>query len=283
MKIPTLKFEEPIFEMPESDLVDWAGGCFDSKGTRFAMTSGNEARLFDLEQGVVLQRWHLADGRASQMQMDAQGRWLLLRRENAAMEERSCWRLYELSSAGQPILLHEQKETNWSAHGMALAPGGERFLVWHRPVPGEGGNVVIRAYAVADGRELWHQVTEVEDPELRVVFDPGGHWFGHDGEVSHRLSWRRWSDFVEVGKAPPVALGYYQAIAPFGEAFAGNGSYFPDVTGMKNGIPFAADWTPLSWVSAFSPDGRFLAQGTEDGVVLVLDIPEVKRRLTGLW
>jgi len=35
-------------------------------------------------------------------------------------------------------------------------------------------------------------------------------------------------------------------------------------------------------VSAFSPDGKRLAWGTEEGVVLVADIEEVRRRLSGL-
>jgi hypothetical protein len=77
-------------------------------------------------------------------------------------------------------------------------------------------------------------------------------------------------------------MRYYEAIAPSGKEFAGSGWYFPDLTGTKNGIRFGADRAPLSWVCAFSADGRLLAQGTQDNVVLVLEIPEVCRRLITL-
>jgi WD40 repeat protein len=270
-----------VFEMSVRDLADQAGGCFDAQGARFAIASGDEARLYDLDQGRVLNRWRLAEGMANHMQMDARGRWLLLRREKSETRERDVWRLQELGAAPSPTPIHEQTDSNWSAYNMAFAPGGERFLVWHKPVQGGGTNVVIHAYAMEDGRELWKHTTEVTDPDLRVAFDPCGRWFGHDGDATHRLHLIRWSDFVEIGATPGDPRGY-DAISPSGAEFGGSGWFFPDLTGMKNGIRFAADRTSLAWVSTFSPDGKLLAQGTEDGVVLLLDIPEVKRRLAGL-
>jgi WD40 repeat protein len=266
-----------LFETSVGDLADEAGGCFDPTSAQFALASGSEARLYDLERGRTLYRWPLAPGMANHVQTDHYGRLLLLRREEA--EQRGVWRLHELRPGSTPVLLREQTETNWSAFNMALAPGGERFLVWHAPPPESGSNVVIEAHAVADGRLLWREITATADPDLRVAFDPSGRLFGYIRDHSARLCLRRLSDFLKLGETPDAVDGLYDAIAPSGREFAGNGWYFPDLAGMKNGIRFASGHTPLSWVSAFSPDGQLILEGTEDGVALVLDIPNVLRRL----
>jgi hypothetical protein len=112
------------------------------------LASGSEARLYDLDRGRVLQRWPLSDGSANHMQLDARGRRLLLRREKCQTSQRRVWRLYELGAAPSAILLQEQTEGDWSVHNMAFAPGGDRFLVWHRPAEAPGTNVLIHAYAL---------------------------------------------------------------------------------------------------------------------------------------
>jgi hypothetical protein len=41
------------------------------------------------------------------------------------------------------------------------------------------------------------------------------------------------------------------------------------------------DWT-RNYMYCFSPDGRFVAHATEEGVLVISDIAEVTRRLEGL-
>jgi serine/threonine protein kinase len=270
------------FEAPACNLADQAGGCFDEGGSRFAMASGNFARLYDLEEGRILQRWQLPEGTANEMQQDTLGRWLLLRREPAPALDRDIWRLYELTEDEKPVLLHEQNGTNWSAYDVAFAPGGEKFLVWDNPAKSSATNVSLRAYAVSDGEVLWNHTTSRSDPELRVTFDPAGRLFGHSGHASGGLSLVRLCDFTAVKWLPQLPNAQYQAIAPSGSEFGGHGWYFPDLTGLLNGIRFVPNRLALSWVSAFSPDGKLLAQATEDGVVLVLDIRMVTEHLAEL-
>ena len=93
----------------------------------------------------------------------------------------------------------------------------------------------------------------------------------------------RFSDFREIGT---TAAGY-DAISPSGQEFASSGSgsqrwLLPDCTGPKHGIPLATDWIGLSWVSTFSPNGKLLAWGTEEGAVLVADLQAVRERLSTL-
>jgi len=52
--------------------------------------------------------------------------------------------------------------------------------------------------------------------------------------------------------------------------------------GFRREIPLATDWRYQSYVFAFSPDSKYLAWGTEEGVVLVADLEEVRTRIAEL-
>jgi hypothetical protein len=76
---------------------------------------------------------------------------------------------------------------------------------------------------------------------------------------------------------------YCQAIGPSGEQYFVQQEWFVlDRPGLKRGIPLGTDGRVLCFVSAFSPDGKLMAQGTEEGVVLVVDIEAVGQRLSAL-
>jgi WD40 repeat protein len=265
-----------LFETPVGVLADNAAGCFDASGSRFAFASGREACLYDLATGRVVQKWSLADGLADQLQSDARGRLLLLRREQAFGPQRWIWRLHELAASARPVLLHEQTETNWSALDMAFAPGGERFLVWNG-WPGEAKQY-IRAIDVTSGRELWKAATETPRSDMRVCLDPAGRSFAYMADLSLHLCLMRLSDFKEMG----ATADRCQAIGPSGKQFTLGQWLLLDHPGSTHGIPLVTDWRALSFVSAFSPDGRLLAWATEEGVVLVADIEAVRRRLSAL-
>lgn len=265
-----------LFETPVGTLADSAGGCFDVSGGRFAFATGREACVFDLKTGRHLQRWPLLPALAQQLQLDHRGRLLLLQSEKVGTGQGTAWRLYELAERPYPILLHREPERpSWPTQ-TAFAAGGERFLAWEwGPV---GAPRVIRAYDVASGREMWKAITQCTSWGLGVSLDPTGKWFGFQTEDSGRSRLMRFSDFHEMS----VRNEAYDAIGPSGRDFAGPrwvvvGSKSPEAK-----IPFVTDWTPLGHVSSFSPDGKKVAWGTEEGVVLVADIEEVQRRLARL-
>jgi len=129
-----------VFETPVGVFADNAGGCFDASGARLGFATGNEACLFDVSIGAVVQRWHLAAGLSDQVQFDPGDRLLLLRRERISEQRWSVWKLYHLQVSGKLHLLHEQKDMSRTAHGLALLAGGDRFLVWDgRPTLVPGG------------------------------------------------------------------------------------------------------------------------------------------------
>jgi len=264
-----------LFEIPDGQsYADNAGACFDASGNRLAFATGTNACLYDLKTGRVTNAWHLATGWSDQLQFDARGRLLLLRRERARESRAWFWHLFELGASGSLVLVRQQQEKNWSVLDLAFVPGGEQFLVWDDETL--GARQAIRVLDVADGRERWK--TEIAGPagDLRVCFDPSGRWFGYTAYHDARLRLMRFLDFQEIG----ITAEGYDAISPSGQEFAagiaGQRWLLPDCTGSKHGIPLATDWTGLSWVSAFSPNGKLLARGTEEGVVLVADLQAVR-------
>jgi len=271
-----------LFETPVGlSYTDSAGACFDASGNRLAFASGHEACLYDLATGNVVQAWHLATGWSDQLQFDARGRLLLLRREHAGETRAWLWRLYELGASGSPVLLHQQKEINGSVLGLAFVPGGEQFLAWDDG--SWGATQAIRVLDVASGNERWRDELAGPAGDLRVCFDPGGRWFGYTAYHDARLRLMRFSGFQEIG----TTAEDYDAISPSGQEFAVDAAnqrwLHSDRAGPQHGrLPLATDWTALSWVSAFSPNGKLVAKGTEEGAVLVADIRAVRERLSAL-
>ena len=89
----------------------------------------------------------------------------------------------------------------------------------------------------------------------------------------------QWSDFRETNTTQG---GYYEAISPSGEEFASNDWLSWDERGDEYGIPFDSEWQQGGGPPAYSPDGRYLASGTLNGIVLLVHLDEVKRRIASL-
>ena len=149
-----------------------AGAGFDASGNGLAFATGHEACLYDLATGSVTDAWQLATGWSDQLQFNARARLLLLRRERAGETQAWRWRLYELGTSRSLVLLHQQKETNWSVRDLAFVPGGEQFLVWDDG--SSGARQAIRVLDVASGRERWKTEIAGHAGDLRVCFDPSG-------------------------------------------------------------------------------------------------------------
>jgi hypothetical protein len=263
-----------LFETPVGILADNAAGSFDAAGDRFAFATGQEACIYDLHSGGTQQRWKLALGLSDQLRYDGRGRLLLLRRERASPQLGSAWRLYELGDGESPTLLHEQSETNWLAEELALAPGGERFLAWNGGP--NGAPRVIRAYDARSGRELWKSVTQRTSGNSRIWLDPTGQFFAYNWDTEGKpCRVVRFSNFQEVGLTPKMC----QAVGPTGREFGIRDCLAVDGAPAESWLSLATDWQYSPDTMTFSADGKALAWGSLEGVVLVADIQEVRRRL----
>jgi WD40 repeat protein len=243
-----------VIEVPIGDTADCAGGCFDPTSTRFVFSAGNEAISYDVVTGDTLQRWKLQFGLFDQLQWDGQGRLLLLRREDLEQPKRRIWRLYALESAPTPKLLLQQPVPNWILRDLALPFGAKYILAWSR-----SPNPEIHVYDTASGRDLWHETTE-QIGDMRVYLDPIGETFGYSySPLDGRLRIRRFTDFKEVKTIGSAC----SAIAPSGREFS------------------TLSFNHASCLqSVYSPNGKLLAGGSENGTVYFVDTEQLRNSLS---
>ena len=72
------------------------------------------------------------------------------------------------------------------------------------------------------------------------------------------------------------------ALSPMGQGLDGRGWIYLDHFKPDKMLPMVTtDWT-CNYMRCFSPDGKFVAQGTLEGVLVISEIAEVAHRLTGL-
>ena len=267
-----------LLQVPVGNVADNAGGAFGLRDDEFAFASWNTACLYDLSTHSEVRRWILPNGLSEQLQFDAHGRLLLLRRERGPGQHwYGWWRLYQLKDSPTPTLLYEQSDPHWFTVATAFPAGGERFLAWNTTRPGDRRS--LRAYDVASGAELTNAITTRTNGELRVFLDPTGRWFGYTPDASDRLQIVNLHDLKPVMVTPD----HCRALGPAGELAVGQhfGWEILDAQGQTTGLPLGLDWDP-AFAPSFSPDGRLLAWGTVDGLVLLADLSEAKRRLNSL-
>jgi WD40 repeat protein len=265
-----------LLAVPPGLLTDSAGGCFDSRAEKFAYASCHEACLYDMATGKTLRRWPLPDGLWDQVQFDETGRLLLLRREDPDKDHATRWRLYELGDSETPTPLLEQSDRSWKTYGLAFAPGGRRFLAWDNM--GNQTNGTLRAYDT-EGRELWKVSSAHPGGGLGVRLDPSGRRFAYyDSSSPDGLKLMDFEGFKEVSTLPANC----GALSPMGQGLDGRGWIYLDHFKPDKMLPMVTtDWT-CNYMRCFSPDGKFVAQGTLEGVLVISEIAEVTRRLEGL-
>jgi hypothetical protein len=188
--------------------------------------------------------------------------------------DRWLWHRCELPRTQPPRLRCSQTDVRWSVLDLAFPVGGRQFLAWNG-----GTNVphIIRVHDAVTGKELWRVATSRTNLELRVCPDPTGKWFGCTMDPSNALQIMGLADSSNVGW---IRAGY-QAIGEDEDIFAGRSHLYLDWKGLRR-IPIATDNRPQSFVSAFSPGNQSFAIGTEEGIVLLVNIPEVTRRIDRL-
>jgi hypothetical protein len=267
-----------IFETPKGLYADEGSGAFGPGGKSFVFTAGIEACRFDLCTGLLTAKWKLNPGWSREIQYDHEGRLILFSCEQRNEGKTGLWKLYELNDGSPPKALTLQRDQSWSAEGGALSPDGRIAIVWSEPRSGRPRT--MRALAVENGSELWHAQTESLGGNVRVGFDPQGEHFSYSS-MSTNMAWvlLRTADFHEIGRVSDI----YQCIGPEAKLFAGNGLLLPDQSGWMHAIPLTLSrGKHLKYVYAFSGDGKRLACGTSEGVVLVVETEELTRRIAEL-
>jgi WD40 repeat protein len=264
-----------IFETPTAEYADDASGSFDASGRFFVFAGGKEVKLYDLENGSTKQTWKFESASASRVRFNATDRPVLLRRERRP--GRDIPAVYELRSDGSKQLVVEQ-ETGENIEDFALAPGGEYFLAWN--VENEGAGRLLRAFSSTNRGPIWtNHVARPRTFNFDLCFNPSGESFAYttSGKRRHIMQ-RHGSGLAELGSTVANA----EAIDSANKQFAGLGWLYPEGTNETAGIPIAPSYSQYSGVPEFSSDGNLLVSGLENGIVLLMDIPKVRKQLLSL-
>jgi hypothetical protein len=155
--------------------------------------------------------------------------------------------------------------------------GAERFILHNGGVGTRRLQKIVKVFDVATGQELRTFPTEVFTQDITVLADPTGSWFGYVADQASRSRLVRLSDLTDMG----AVEGGCGAIHPSGGQFAraaGQGMVVLGRNQPAGGVALGIDWRPV-FLPFFSPDGKLLAWGTAEGVVLVAELEAVRRRL----
>jgi hypothetical protein len=217
----------------------------------------------------------LSDG----LHFDARQRLLLARRERGLGQRGlNWWRLYELGKGEIPKLLHEQAETNWVTREMFLPAGSNGFVVLQSDLAMLSH--FVRAYDVTSGEQTWSRETKQSQPNLR--WEQTGRWFAYRVNDSDRYRLVRLADFQEIRHVPEGVRSISSSGQQIGlDLDTQPGLLIRDDRSAGQILPIGMDWA-LGSDPVFSPDGRLLAWGTLERLIIVAELDEVKQRLAEL-
>jgi WD40 repeat protein len=270
-----------LFEAAGS-IADNGGGTFDKEGKRFGFAAGSEARLYDLVSGRTLEKWHLPQGYGEEVQFDAQGKLLLVRRQRSP-EFPNTWRwtLYELPPGRDAVVRQQQSDFSYRTISMAFPQPGSKFVAITKDRASELNSV--RAFDVASGSQLWR--IEQHRKHGWDVFYPSaeGKWCGFGVGNEHFMQFVRMVDGIQDRSLPEFCL----AVGPGVRAYVTRGAVgdqwvLRSLDKTKMSIHFGFDSMDSGETFSFSPDGRYIGCGGSGGTVLLADISAVRKRLATL-
>jgi len=161
--------------------------------------------------------------------------------------------------------LHEQTDRNWKLRDLAFPFGAKYFVAWS--FTGE-----LHVYDTASGHELWHEATGVGG-QIGVFLDPIGETFGYNfSQIHPYVRIRRFSDFKEV-KTTSTGCS---AIGPYGREFS---TWELDRSQLKEAFLFD---NSSSLQAVFSPSGKLLAGGNQNGTVYFVETEQLRNSLLPL-
>jgi WD40 repeat protein len=147
---------------------------------------------------------------------------------------------------------------------LAFSFDAKHFVAWS--FTGE-----LHVYDTASGRELWHEATGIGQ-QIGVYLDPIGETFGYNFTKLHPLvRIRRFSDFQEVKTTASGCSG----IAPSGHEFSTWGLE-PDNLDLNEALLFD---NGSCLQAIFSPNGKLLAGGSENGTVYFVETEQLRNSL----
>ncbi len=273
-----------IFETPRGDAADNAGVVFRTSDATVTASMGDGAVRWRLADGTVAQSWRLPWGYCDDLGLDRHDQLWALRRESAGRGATpSSWTLRRLDSSptGQ-VVLTRQDAIDWHPLHLALALNRDCLLAAGDSAEAPAKFWRVECLSVPGGAVLWSHRNEQRDIESAhgMTLDP-----------MRRQVLRASGNHAALCELPS---GEERVKLPSVHPFAPNADIFARVTPMGYEVVFGraanapalvigADFHPsLLRHPTFGGTGKHLAWGTESGVILVVDLPNVLERLAEL-
>ncbi len=286
-----------VLDAPQGLLAEHGGFAFDAAGRRFACAADRQARLWDVASGAVRGSWDLPQGIINRLAFHEprQGRdqLLLVRAETqdprivplkrfAFEEVLRAWRIRDLLGPRPVEPIAETTEHSRRAYDALGSPDGRYFVL-----AGRGGTDGLRqsllVCAASSGKERWSFFPERPARALVFAADPAVTRLAIHPTVGGegvRLA------EVATGKTLGSLPFPPQSVHPRAEYVGQRGStgslvwYGLYRWGESHPVLRLGMAAPgISTGSHFSPDGRHLALGNDNGSITLCDLAAVRGRL----
>jgi len=282
-----------IFETPRGLSADNADVTFSPDNRQIAFATSEQAVLWDLDTSRRLRKWDLPPALGARLAFIAPDRLMLVRIETedgkrlplSDAPPKTHPRVARLRNllGREPLRpIAEIRDYNWSVHQAEATPDRMAFVL--SGLSGTTGHLVrsTRAYASADGRELWTIPSDVppSDWDIRFQFDPTGQVLSLNND--HRYD----SQLLAMpGRTPlGVKVSNDHTLGPGARRWlewvglsTTEGRWHLKERGRKE--PLLELDLREDGPARFDRDGRLAVFGQTDGSVTVCDLVEVQKRL----
>jgi WD40 repeat protein len=264
-----------VLDGPRGNFVDNAALAFDPAAVRLACAGGTEAILWDLATGRRLNHWQLPSGLQDALAFEAAGRQLWSVRcetetgvppysEYDFRQHRRIYPVRNLLGPEPTKALTAIPSADDHIKGIVMTPDARAVVLntWRKLDGGE--QHTVRAFSLPSGTDLWRQ--PVVSGDLRM--DPLGKLLAFA---------------IDRGDLVIAALDSGATIRRQTGILGPAGTWFlqPDNRlGVGNAIVAGLDIDQqIAMGSQFSPCGRYLATGRQDGTVIVYELEAFRKHL----
>jgi serine/threonine protein kinase/WD40 repeat protein len=281
-----------VFQAPVGTYADNAALTFDAQGALLAISTGQEARLWNTANGQQERSWQLHPGLGDRLAFrigpDGRHQLLSFRLERAdgrgPLDSDFPWKRYPRVLRLRDLLAPEQERCPrgditvfpWGVLSAAAAPDGRAFVACGRKAE-EESPLVIKAFDSATGRELWSREAPNSAGYNHLTYETNGRAV---------LTGRGWQEPMRLDPATGDLLGPIASVAwhQGADFWVGSSPELPGCCLLSRGrdthlmhLNLEAGQSSIDVI--FDAEGRRVAWGNRDGTVTICDIAEVQRRL----
>lgn len=267
-----------VQQVPSGIYADNAALTIDPRGQRWAFATRGKALTFGLSSPGQLQSWNFPPGISEEMQFDEAGRLFLAQVEARPSQPGARgWVLHEMQASGDAVARQRQQHNDTRAISVRLT-GLARHLAVVAVDQATGTNS-ITVIDPDTGLARWTKSLEKQQDWDLLRLNPQGDLGIIRFASNPGMTLLRIADGSVLAQLPDCF-----AISPSGRQFAGwggkvSGWWLRDVDQRIPEIPFASELNASIDSPAFSPDGQWVAWGSDNGTVYVARVEEAATRL----